>query len=64
MINQPRKKRGFAALDSEQLRRIASAGGIARREAYKTARQHRAALTAPTAQAAPNEANARAPAAP
>jgi hypothetical protein len=34
------KKRGFAAMDAEQLRRIASSGGIARREAYKLARQN------------------------
>jgi hypothetical protein len=40
MSEQQPKKRGFAAMSPEQLRQIASSGGIARREAYKVARQH------------------------
>jgi hypothetical protein len=39
-LEQAAKKRGFAAMTAEQRRQIASAGGIARREAYKTARRN------------------------
>lgn len=41
MSEQDPKKRGFAAMSPDQLRQIASSGGIARREAYKQARQNR-----------------------
>lgn len=38
MSESKERKRGFAAMSPEQLRQIASSGGIARREAYKQAR--------------------------
>jgi len=56
-MNETKKKRGFAAMSPDQLRQIASAGGVARREAYKLARQNRAAM-APQASNGHNGASA------